>query len=184
MKLIQPPSYASLRSKLNDPRAKAGLTEPAEARPGREPADQPNAPRTAHSAGHTTAAAPGTPAGPAPKSAPIVATARKVYKFRVPVPVAAPGSEFAKLIDAYGEADAMGMILKSALDAWVAGYGPDTTVLDQPSHPTTGASFGTTRRFDAALVADVRRRIDPYDRRTDGFIAQRIAVSALSAYLS
>ena len=200
-KLIQPPSYASLRAQLNNPRAKAGLPQEPTAAPrgtqaateaiGAEalepasapdqPPDQPPAPspRPEPTASGETIAPKG-----ARRAAESAAGARKVYKFRVPVPVAAPGSEFAKLIEAYGEADAMGMILRSALDAWISGHGAAGAVLDRPTYPVTGRAFGTTRRFPDALVADVRRRIDPYDRRADGFIAQRIAVSALSAWLA
>lgn len=187
MKLIQPPSYASLRSKLNDPRAKAGLPESPDAA-----AAEPLEPARPDASGLPPAPTPKAPMSPlAPAASPPrvdaagaeTASARKVYKFRVPVPVAAAGSEFAKLIEAYGEADAMGMILKSALDTWVANYGPESRLLNKPDYLTTGASFGTTRRFADALVADVRARIDPYDRRADGFIAQRIAISALSVYL-
>ena len=205
MKLIQPPSYASLRAQLNDSRAKAGLPPAPE-----EVGEAPRAEAPSHEGviadlaapDHTKTSSPRSATGrtetpPASGAPPMRArteeaaaqaagsalAARKVYKFRVPIPVAAPGGEFARLIEAYGAADAMGMILKSALDAWIAAYGPDSAVLDQPGYPTTGAVFGTTRRFAQELVADVRRRIDPYDRRADGFIAQRIAVSALSAYL-
>ncbi len=205
MKLIQPPSYASLRAQLNDSRAKAGLPpapEASEEAPRAEaqgPANidigvaAPDHPKTSppRSATGRTETPPASAAPPkrvrtedaAARAADPAPVARKVYKFRVPIPVAAPGGEFAKLIDAYGEVDAMGMILKSALDAWIAGYGPESAVLDQPGYSVTCATFGTTRRFTQDLVADVRRRIDPYDRRADGFIAQRIAVSALSAYL-
>ncbi|TPE47891.1 hypothetical protein [Amaricoccus solimangrovi] len=199
--LIQPPSYASLRAQLNKSRAKAGLPDqptapegtelgaeaipseaagPAPALPGELPAASPSPSPPPEPAAPLEAA----PRKPARRVADGATGGRKVYKFRVPVPVAAPGSEFAKLIDAYGEADAMGMILSSALDAWIGGYGAGAIVLDQPAYPVTGRAFGTTRRFPDALVADVRRRIDPYDRRADGFIAQRIAVSALSAWLA
>jgi hypothetical protein len=203
MKLIQPPSYASLRSKLNDPRAKAGLPPDPErpdgaATRGHDTSDEGNG-----RGAEQVATKPTRPAAQrmdAPPAAPQIDLAetkapgaarrrsgstagRKVYKFRVPIPVATPGSEFTKLIEAYGAADAMGMILASALEAWVARYGAGTLLLDQPSYPTSGGSFGTSRRFEDGLVLDVRRRIDPYDRRADGFIAQRIAVSALSDYL-
>lgn len=201
-KLIQPPSYASLRAQLNASRAKAGMPdqptaaargpevaaepspaealEPAPALPGELPAASPSQLPPPEPAAPGKAVSP----NPARRASDGAAGARKVYKFRVPVPAAAPGSEFAKLIDAYGEADAMGMILSSALDAWIGGYGADSSVLDRPAYPVTGRAFGTTRRFPDALVADVRRRIDPYDRRANGFIAQRIAVSALSAWLA
>lgn len=164
MALKKPPtSYKNLRAGVNIPRsfdpvassgsAPAGPQQPAHVEPP-EPSQ------------HAPAA------GSQPK-----------YTVRIPYPAPGASTRFDELSDAYGREEAMKIGTRLAMDQWLKSYSESSTIIDKADYPTLEQALKTTRVFSADVMQSVTRRIDPLGHRAPSYIAQRICLSAMSAFL-
>ena len=175
MKLIKPPrSYEELRSELR------GTDEgaPAPKNPTRatrtdiaKPLDAPRNPDSA-------------PAAPVLEQASEKSSTPVKCSFRIPLPASpSPSREYTALVEHYGEPAAIKLLLRAAVEEWIAQYTPETPIAQKPLYAKSRETFATTRHLDAQVIEKVRRRIDPMNRRPNSYIARMIALSALAAYL-
>ncbi|PZQ46298.1 MAG: hypothetical protein DI556_20705 [Rhodovulum sulfidophilum] len=184
-----PGSYGALRASLEIPMPEA---EPAP--PPSEPAPRATAEakprRAARAEGGARAEAGAAREITAPGSeAPAAATRKRVaraneYGIRVPYP--APGSNpaFDEVVRVYGEATAVKLIFKRAMDKLLEAGSDAFALAEEPTYETDGRQFTTTRALPEALLEAARRRIDPMALRPSGYLARWICVSAMGAELA
>lgn len=70
-----------------------------------------------------------------------------------------------------------------AMDQWLKTYSESSTIIEKANYPTLEQALKTTRVFPADVMQSVARRIDPLGHRAPSYIAQRICLSAMSAFL-
>ena len=87
------------------------------------------------------------------------------------------------MIEHYGEDAAIKLLLRAAIDEWIAGYTSTTSIDQAPRYAKSRDTYGTTKYLDGDLFKDVRSRIDPMNFRPAGYIARMIALTAIAAYL-
>lgn len=104
--------------------------------------------------------------------------------FRVPIPEINESTNalYKKLFETYDFNDAASMLLKDALESWCVSYTEDSKLYNKAEYPFK-EYFRTSRKFDALLFENIRNRLDPMSRRSQGWVAGRIAISAISEQL-
>lgn len=180
-------SYSALRAATRLP--------PVAQSTGAPPVEQP-APEASEAARGSThridgpdpaAAGQGAPA-PASDTSPPEAgekQAEKAIYYRLRVPYPAPGvcAEFDEIARAYDAETAIQTVFKRAFDAWIEGFGPETAARMNTDYPRGPKNFATSRLISPEVVAAVEKAIDPMGIRTKTFIAERIALAAMKAYI-
>ena len=182
-------SYSALR---------AATRLPPVAQSARQPAPLPDPPPAPPSAGQPVPESP----GPALIAAPDPAAAERVpdiappeaaerapakavyYRLRVPYPATGVCAEFDEIARAYDAETAIQTVFKRAFEAWVAGFGPETATRMDTDYPRGSRNFATSRLIGPEIVAAVEKAIDPMGIRTKTFIAERIALAAMTAYIA
>ncbi len=69
------------------------------------------------------------------------------------------------------------------LTEWLETYGPDTPIDEAAAYPGK-STFTMTRTIDAALIAAIRSRIDPMNRRSIYRVFGVIARNAIASYIA
>ena len=104
--------------------------------------------------------------------------------FRIPRPeTPSRSAKYTQMIEHYGEDAAIKLLLRAAIDEWIAGYTSTTSIDQAPRYAKSRDTYGTTKYLDGDLFKDVRSRIDPMNFRPAGYIARMIALTAIAAYL-
>lgn len=105
------------------------------------------------------------------------------YRLRVPYPASGVCAEFDEIARAYDAETAIQTVFKRAFDAWIEGFGPETAARMDTDYPRGSKNFATSRLIGPEVVAAVEKAIDPMGIRTKTFIAERIALAAMKAYI-
>lgn len=101
----------------------------------------------------------------------------------VPDPEKTSSPAYRQLVASYGEHDAARLLFRDALTEWLETYGSDTPIDEAAAYPGK-STFTTTRTLDAALIAAVRSRIDPMNRRSIYRVFGVIARNAIASYIA
>lgn len=106
------------------------------------------------------------------------------FRLRVPYPARGTCAEFDEIAAVYGAEVAMRTLFKRAFDAWVAGFHPGRVGTMETDYARGPAVFATSRIIAPAVIDGVTEAIDPLGVRTRTYIAERIAMAAMKAYMA
>ena len=165
--------YEELRNGASNPNSKAEPSQAEKPAPVAEKEEKPKVRKSAPPAEDMTEKNSGTEAE----------TILTQFQISLPDSTKIKCSALKVLVDAYGPRDGGVLFLRDALADWLKSYNSETIIHPKVDYPTS-ERFRTSRRFSAELISDIRKRVDPLNRRADGWIGQRIAISAITQYLT
>jgi hypothetical protein len=106
------------------------------------------------------------------------------FRLRVPYPARGTCAEFEQIAAAYDEEVAIQTVFKRAFDAWVKDFRPTRAARLDTEYARGEQIFATSRIIRSEIIEAVSRAIDPLGIRTKTYIAERIALAAMKAYIA